>query len=62
MSLSTEALHTTTQEVYPASEAKLRPVYNMGKSIEISNVTVSFKTDKGIFTAVKDISLSVKKR
>ena len=30
-------------------------------SIEIENVTVSFKTPKGIYTAVQDISLSVKK-
>jgi nitrate ABC transporter ATP-binding subunit len=30
-------------------------------SIEINNVTVSFKTPKGIYTAVKDISLTVKK-
>jgi len=32
-----------------------------GSSIEIDNVSVSFKTPKGIFTAVKDISLSVRK-
>ena len=30
-------------------------------AIEINGVTVSFKTAKGIYTAVKDISLSVKK-
>jgi nitrate ABC transporter ATP-binding subunit len=30
-------------------------------SIEVNNVTVSFKTSKGVYTAVKDISLSVKK-
>lgn len=30
-------------------------------SIELNNVTVSFKTPKGIFTAVKDISLTVGK-
>ena len=30
-------------------------------SIEVNNVTVSFKTPKGIYTAVKNISLSVKK-
>jgi nitrate/nitrite transport system ATP-binding protein len=30
-------------------------------SIDINNVTVSFKTFKGVYTAVKDISLSVKK-
>jgi len=30
-------------------------------SIEVNNVTVSFQTSKGNYTAVKDISLSVKK-
>jgi len=30
-------------------------------SIDINNITVSFKTTKGIYTAVKDISLNVKK-
>jgi len=39
----------------------LKPVFNSGKSIDIKNITVSFKTPKGIYTAVKDISLSVKK-
>ena len=32
-----------------------------GNAIEVDNLTVSFKTSKGIYTAVKDISLSVKK-
>jgi len=32
-----------------------------GNSIEVNNVTVSFKTPAGVYTAVKDISLSVKK-
>ncbi len=45
----------------PFSDSKLKPVFNSGKSIDIKNVTVSFKTPKGIYTAVKDISLSVKK-
>ncbi|MEO6521527.1 MAG: ABC transporter ATP-binding protein [Mucilaginibacter sp.] len=31
------------------------------KSIDVKNVSVSFKTAKGVYTAVKDISLSVKK-
>lgn len=31
------------------------------KSIEINNVTVSFKTPAGVYTAVKEISLEVKK-
>jgi nitrate/nitrite transport system ATP-binding protein len=38
----------------------LEPVLD-ATSIEVNNVTVSYRTAKGIFTAVKDISLSVKK-
>ena len=30
-------------------------------SIEVNNVTVSFKTPKGVYTAVKDINLTVQK-
>jgi ABC-type oligopeptide transport system ATPase subunit len=42
------------------------PVFqiNTGKhknNIEIKGVNVSFKTPNGVYTAVKDISLSVKK-
>jgi nitrate ABC transporter ATP-binding subunit len=39
----------------------LKPVLDVPTSIEINNVSVSFKTAKGIYTAVKDINLSVKK-
>lgn len=49
------------EEINPVSAAVLKPVFNAGKSIEIENVTVGFKTSKGIYTAVKDITLSVKK-
>ena len=42
------------------SEKILKPVFNAGKSIEVENVTVSFKTPKGIYSAVKDISLSIR--
>jgi len=31
------------------------------KSIEVKGITVSFKTPKGVFTAIKDIDLEVKK-
>src|SRR4030095_180840 len=61
MHISSETVVTAADELNPFSDFKLRPVVNAGKSIEIENVTVSFKTDKGVFTAVKDISLSVKK-
>jgi nitrate/nitrite transport system ATP-binding protein len=39
----------------------LNPVLNQPDSIEISNITVSFKTPKGVYTAVQDISLTIKK-
>lgn len=39
----------------------LNPVLDAPPSIEINNVSVSFKTSSGMYTAVKDISLSVKK-
>ncbi len=47
--------------IEPAIESKLKPVYNAVKSIDIKNVTVSFNTPKGLFTAVSDISMSVRK-
>jgi nitrate/nitrite transport system ATP-binding protein len=61
MSFSSTAFSTATEDIAPVQEARLRPVFNAAKSIEINNVTVSFNTPKGIYTAVKDISLSVKK-
>ncbi|MEO5564133.1 MAG: ABC transporter ATP-binding protein [Chitinophagaceae bacterium] len=39
----------------------LRPALNPPSSIDINNVTVSFKTQNGEYTAVKNISLTVKK-
>ena len=38
----------------------LNPVLNQD-SIAVNNVTVSFKTPKGVYTAVQDISLTIKK-
>ena len=49
------------EKIITAEEIRLKPVFNDGKSIEINNITVSFKTPKGTYTAVKDISLNVKK-
>lgn len=40
---------------------KRKPVVIPANSIDINNVSVSFKTPQGIYTAVKNISLSVKK-
>jgi nitrate/nitrite transport system ATP-binding protein len=39
----------------------LKPVLEPSTAIEINNVTVGFKTQKGIYTAVKEISLTVQK-
>jgi nitrate/nitrite transport system ATP-binding protein len=43
------------------AEQILEQAISSDKSIEVNNVSVSFKTAKGLYTAVKDISLSVKK-
>jgi len=61
MNTSSIAPGLVTEKTNPAPNNKLKPVFNTGKSIEINNVTVSFKTPKGTYTAVEDISLSVKK-
>jgi len=49
------------ESVSAVSNSKLKPIFNSARSIDVNNVTVSFKTPKGIYTAVKDISLCVKK-
>lgn len=61
MSTSSLAPEMTTETINTVADNKLKPVFQAGKSIDINNITVSFKTNKGIYTAVKDISLSVKK-
>jgi nitrate ABC transporter ATP-binding subunit len=43
------------------ADSILHPVLHPSALIEINNISVAFKTPKGVFTAVKDISLSVKK-
>ncbi|WP_205509155.1 ABC transporter ATP-binding protein [Longitalea arenae] len=49
---------TTTQNI---ADSILQPVLTPSTAIDIKNVTVSFKTAKGSYTAVKEISLSVQK-
>ncbi|MEO6229492.1 MAG: ABC transporter ATP-binding protein [Ferruginibacter sp.] len=61
MNTSSTATAPILETIDNISENALQPVYNAGKSIDIKNVTVSFKTPKGLYTAIKDISLSVKK-
>jgi nitrate/nitrite transport system ATP-binding protein len=48
-------------EIKLETDSRLKSVFNATKSIEVENVSVSFKTPKGVYTAVKDISFSVKK-
>jgi nitrate/nitrite transport system ATP-binding protein len=61
MSSSAIAPIQVSEKIKTVSDVKLKPILNHGKSIEIKNVSVSFKTSKGIYTAVENISLSVKK-
>jgi nitrate ABC transporter ATP-binding subunit len=43
------------------ADSILEPVLTPSTAISVNNVTVSFKTPKGIYTAVKEISLTVQK-
>ena len=49
-------LTETEEAVLKSNESDLRP-----DAIKIDNVTVSFKSKKGIYTAIDSISLNVKK-
>ncbi len=61
MSTTYLASELVNEQIDTIADSKLKPIFNAGKSIDIRNITVSFKTPKGVYTAVKDISLSVKK-
>lgn len=61
MKTSLLAQEQVDEPVITVKDNKLKPVFNAAESIDINNITVSFKTPKGVYTAVKDISLSVKK-
>ena len=61
MSTTLTAPELIMETVNTITENTLKPVHNAAKSIDIKDVTVNFKTAKGSFTAIKDISLSVKK-
>lgn len=52
---------TTDENIEAVANALLKQAADAETSIEISNVTVSFKTPTGPYTAVKDISLTVQK-
>jgi len=51
----------TTENTMRVADQVLDFALNPSPNIEIDSVAVSFKTPKGIYTAVKDISLTVKK-
>jgi nitrate ABC transporter ATP-binding subunit len=54
-------MNTTIEMEAPVSDKKQEWNTKHNNFIEIKNITVSFKTPKGIYTAVNDISLSIKK-
>jgi nitrate/nitrite transport system ATP-binding protein len=56
--MNTATTKTVTQNI---ADSILEPVLTPSTAIAINNVTVSFKTPKGTYTAVKEISLSVQK-
>jgi nitrate/nitrite transport system ATP-binding protein len=55
-----DATTTATENITQVAEALIKQAA-AETSIDINNVTVSFKTPKGVYTAVKDISLTVQK-
>ena len=58
---STIVLSAIQQNSIEVADNILKPVLEVPTCIEINNVTVSFKTPTGFYTAVKDINLTVKK-
>src|SRR5688500_10668995 len=56
--MNTATTKTATQNI---ADSILEPVLTPSTAIAINNVTVSFKTPKGTYTAVKEISLTVQK-
>lgn len=56
--MNTATTKTVTQNI---ADSILEPVLTPSTAIAVNNVTVSFKTPKGTYTAVKEISLTVQK-
>jgi nitrate ABC transporter ATP-binding subunit len=54
-------MNTATTKTQNIADSILEPVLTPSTAIAINNVTVSFKTAKGTYTAVKEISLTVQK-
>jgi nitrate ABC transporter ATP-binding subunit len=61
MNSSTIIQETELEIIETEIDNEINAVLNTPDCIEINNVTVSFKTPKGVYTAVNNISLSVKK-
>lgn len=59
--MGSTTIMTQPKDTTTIADQVLDSALNPSPSIEIEDVSVSFKTPKGIFTAVKDISLTVKK-
>jgi nitrate/nitrite transport system ATP-binding protein len=60
--MSTSIMETTPpNNITAIADGLLEEAISSDKSIEVKNVTVSFKTAKGVYTAVKDIDLTVQK-
>lgn len=56
--MNTATTKTATKNI---ADSILEPVLTPSTAIVVNNVTVSFKTPKGTYTAVKEISLTVQK-
>jgi len=59
--IDTSIIPTTAENVKTVTDELLKQAVSPETSVEVNNVSVSFKTAKGLYTAVKDITLSVKK-
>ena len=59
--IDTSIIPTTAENIKTVTDELLKQAVPSETSVEVNNVSVSFKTAKGIYTAVKDITLSVKK-
>src|SRR5437868_15284491 len=59
--IDTSIIPTTAENIKTVTDGLLKQTVPCQTSVEVNNVSVSFKTAKGIYTAVKDISLTVQK-
>ena len=52
--IDTSIIPTTAENIKPVTDELLKQAITSETSVEVNNVSVSFKTAKGIYTAVKD--------